>query len=110
MAIATEKLLKSTSSNIESTSLQTSIDSLKTLVKSKMNTLNQSISILKKELALQSKNQRLEWAISNTEIYSFLYYKKGSFEEFDSKDLALEILGWFRRGEGYDITNRSMTP
>ena len=136
MALAAEELIKAASSHVEAATLsigeetldclkeltigssliEKSMDSLKTSMDSKMNTLNQSIlnlkedvSELKKELALQTKNQKLEWAFSNAGYNSFKYYKKGGYGEVDSKIFVQDIMLGFKQGRGYDITNKSMT-
>ena len=94
LAMAAEELIKAACSHVESSSLTLgketvegleklsigsssiakSVESLKTSMDSKLDTLNQSILNLKEEVAglktsidVQTKNQKLQWAINNTE-------------------------------------------
>ena len=109
---------------IGSSSIEKSIESMKTSMDSKINTLDQSISNLteevselkeevselKEELALQSKNQKLEWAFSNAGYKSFKYYYKNNSQQIDSKNLVQGILISFRQGKGNYTCDHSMTP
>ncbi len=137
LAIAAEELIKAESSHVEytsltigketveclkklsigSTSIEKSVELLKTSMDSKLNTLNQSISNLKEEvvglksaIALQTKNQKLEWAISNAGLSSsFQFYVKDSYHRVESTSFVKTILFSFRKGTGHYITNRSIT-
>jgi hypothetical protein len=136
LAIAAEELIKAACSHVESTSLtigketveglkklsigsssiEKSVESLKTSMDSKLNTLNQSISNLKEEVvglnsavALQTKNQKLQWAISNAGLNSFSFYVKDGYNRVESTSFVKTILFSFRKGNGHYITNRSMT-
>jgi hypothetical protein len=77
-------------------------------------TLENILSVLQNmntNLIHQSKCQRLEWGISNAELWSFEYYMKDSDDTYDSQDLAKDILLSFREGVGQVIGNESsMTP
>lgn len=135
LAMAAEELIKAACSHVESTSLtigketveglkklsigsssiEKSVESLKTSIDSKLNTLNQSISNLKEEvvglnsaIAVQTKNQKLQWAIENSGLNSFHFYVKDSYNRVESTSFTKAILLSFRKGTGHYITNRSM--
>ena len=105
LATAAEELVKAAISHVETTSLtigketveelkklslnsesvQQSIAAVKASFDSKLNTLNQSLTDLKEQMvklnenvATQTKNQKLEWAISNAGINSLKFYTKDS--------------------------------
>jgi len=112
-----EKLL------IGSSSIENSLGSLKSSMDSKLNTLNQSILNLKEAvvaaiglqvaaIGLQSKDQKLQWAISNAGMNAFMFYQKHESHYYrqdttNSTDLVKTILLSFRKGCGLNITNRS---
>jgi hypothetical protein len=104
--------------SIGSSSIEKSVESLKTSIDSKLNTLNQSISNLKEEvvglnsaIAVQTKNQKLQWAIENSGLNSFHFYIKGGYSNrVESTSFAKTILLSFRKGTGHYITDRSMKP
>jgi hypothetical protein len=82
---------------------------------SKLNTLNQSILNLNAEvvalnsaIAIQTKNQKLQWAIANAGINSFHFYAKGKKNQLESTSFVKTILFSFRKGTGHYITNRSL--
>ncbi len=138
LAIAAEELIKAACSEVKATSLaigketveglkklligsssvETSVMSLKSSMDSKLNTLNQSILNLKEEvvmlnnaITLSTKEQKLQWAVSNAGTNSFKYCSESSnhTHEVNSTDFVKTILFSFRRGVGCDITKRSMT-
>ena len=135
MALAAEELIKAACSHVESTSLtigketveglkqlsvgsssiEKSVESLKTLMDSKLNTLNKSVLDLKEEvaglgsaIAVQTKNQKLQWAIDNSGLNSFHFFVKGTYQKVESSSFVKTILLFFRQGLGQYITNRSM--
>lgn len=59
--------------------------------------------------ALQAKDQKLQWAISNIGLNSFQFYAKDSYQKVESASFVKTILFSFRKGTGHYITNRSMT-
>ena len=140
LAIAAEEPIKAAYSHVESTSLSLgkdtveglkklsieaslidkAVESLKSSNDAKLNTVNQSMSTLKDEvvklnsaIARLTKNQQLEWAISNAGLNSFKFYDKdiGDFNNHvESTSLVKNILFFFRKDRGRYITNRSMKP
>jgi hypothetical protein len=134
LANAAEELIKAACSHVESTSLsvgretvellnkltigsssiEKSMESLKQeivkLNEKSVESLKQEIVKLNEEIAIQTKNQKLEWAISNTGVNSFEYYQKnGSYNSISSANFVKFVLLSFRRGVGHYITDRSMT-
>lgn len=140
LAIAAEELVKAACTHVESTSLEIgketvkglkklsmdsssiekSVASLKESTDAKLNTLNQSLSNIKDQLvllnanvALQVRNQKLEWAISHSDIGSFEFYVKGdrykASTRYKSSAFVTEVLLNFRKGVGHYITDRSMS-
>jgi uncharacterized phage infection (PIP) family protein YhgE len=102
----------------------TTVDAKLTTVDAKLTTLNSNIISLQEELAnlnktfeKQASTQRLEWAIANCDKISqpFTYYsyeiKGKSFDYTKSNSSALirDILLAFLRGEGFDISYRTMS-
>lgn len=63
-------------------------------VKDQMSQLNKSVSIL-------SRNQAIEWAISNSSIGSFDYIAKANYAWAKSSDLVNQILMSFRKGQSH---------
>ena len=138
LAIAAEELIKAACTHVDSTSLTLGKDTVEGLKKTveglkevlvglaalklsndtKLNTLNQSISTLEEEIVntinIQSKVQKLQWAITNAGINTFEYYDKKdngySYTMTTSTHFTQAILLAFQRGEGWYIDNRSMSP
>ena len=71
--------------------------------------VKKTMSELKECISLQSKQQRLQWAIAKSDIGSFEYYDKTGGRR-KSSDLVKEILLWFRRGPNccFLIQDRSL--
>ncbi|KAL3758986.1 hypothetical protein ACHAWU_003057 [Discostella pseudostelligera] len=137
VAIAAEELIKAACTHVDSTSLtlgketveglkevSAGLAALKLSNDTKLNTLNQSISNLKEEvvkhnsavinaISIQSKDQKLQWAISNVGINAFEYFDKkdssGGYSSKKSTKLAQEVLLAFRKGDSWYIDNLSMT-
>jgi hypothetical protein len=76
---------------------------------SKLNILNHSLTDLKEQMvklnenvATQTKNQKLEWAISNAGINSFKFYTKDNdYSGVESTGFVKTVLLSFRKGTGY---------
>ena len=78
-----------------------------------MSTLKDEVVKLNSAIARLTKNQQLEWAISNAGLNSFKFYDKdiGDFNNHvESTSLVKNILFFFRKDRGRYITNRSMKP
>jgi hypothetical protein len=125
LALAAEDLIKAACTHVDSTSValgEETVEGLKELsagsaalkssVDAKLNTLNQSISSLKEEMSslkvaidVQTKDQKLQWAITNADVNAFLYYDKETSpnREAYSTRLVRSILMSFRKGEGMCI-------
>lgn len=131
LAIAAEELIKAACTHVDSTSLTLGKDTVEGLKEvsaglaalklsndTKLNTLNQSISNLKEEIVntinIQSKVQKMQWAITNAGINAFEYYNKEYSGCRNTKTTSTrftkEILFAFQRGVGWYIDNRSMSP
>jgi chromosome segregation ATPase len=88
--------------------VQQSIAAVKASFDSKLNTLNQSLTDLKEQIvklnekvATQTKNQKLEWAISNAGTNSFKFYTKDNdYSGVESTGFVKTVLLSFRKGLG----------
>lgn len=97
-------------------SLKESIDTKLNTLDQKLNTLNQTLSITNAQLVLlnntvaqQFKCQKLEWAISHSDIGSFKYFHHNDYSrETVSTVFVKEVLMCFRKGDGAYISNRSV--
>jgi hypothetical protein len=63
---------------------------------------------LNSAIAVQTKNQKLQWAIENSGLNSFHFYVKDNYNRVESTSFAKKILLSFRKGTGHSIANRSM--
>ena len=97
--------------SLNSESVLQSVVAVKDSFDSKLNTLNQSVTDLKEQmvrlnelLAAQTKNQKVEWAISNAGINSFKFYPKDNdYSGVESTGFVKTVLLSFRKGTGrYD--------
>jgi cell division protein FtsB len=103
--------------SVDSSSINESVAQLKDASNAKMDSLIQSIVELKAQMTqlnekieVQTKNQNLEWAISNTGLVTpFSFYDKSLDRNCSSVIFIKTILFAFRRGEGWYITNCSMS-
>ena len=140
LAIAAEELIKAACTHVDSTSIalgKETVNGLKELsagsaalkasVDAKLNTLNQSISTLKEEVVkqntlisnlkaaidVQTKDQKIQGAISNADLNAFNYYEKTdnsyNIKAISSSAFVKSVLLEFNTGNGKYITNRSMS-
>ena len=96
------------------------LSSINETVDSKLNTLTQriinaekGIASLEKCFSDYAKDQKITFALQNSNSKSFTYYEfaKGSYRYGDTKscaELVQHILFWFRRGEGCYIPNATL--
>lgn len=106
---AAEALIKAAWNHVEATSLSLGKETVECL-----NQLSNEIKDLKGQMVKMNdeilKTQRLEWAITNSDLGSFKYYDKDDYNPQDSSDFVKDILLAFRRGIGHYINDRSVDP
>jgi hypothetical protein len=111
--LSESNIMKSLDTNMKffESNIIKSIDSNKKLIESNiMKSLNLNIKIIRdmnedmiEHNKLESKKRTLEWAISNAEIGSFIYYENNG--QYNSTDYVKKVLICFRKGYGFKISN-----
>lgn len=93
--------------------MPSTLDTIKQVLDKNNQTLNEVLNGMNKindRINVIEKNQKLEWAIQNSNIGSFFYFNKGSYNKVDSTKLVKEALVSLRNGGGYYIIDKSLHP
>lgn len=80
---------------------------LKDCLDLKLDTINKTISVLQEEMvrliAMEQKDGKLQWAITNAELNHFQFNRKGLWPTAWSDDFIRKALFEMRKGKGYRI-------